>query len=384
MIPSQSADNTREVVLRSIGKLSRCRARNLWFCILFLGFTPKHAAAQIIEDKFGEHVPYHHEVRDIFFYDSQFGWIVVQNHDNDRSYVLETKDGGRTWGQHEAPHELLRIRFMTPKLGWALRATDSNKRALAPIHLLSTVNGGADWRAVSTKAITPSQPGSPEIIVSFAFIDKKHGWFVGTRGNNLGLVMETSDGGKSLTILRGLSDRIGGCFGVIARYDVGIWIYGIGSVVHSTNLGRSWETLDLEKLGTNSENFDVADGFFERDGRGWLVGHMAEASVLGTHDRGTSWSAVFASDMLALNAVSFSNDSRGCAVGNSTQLVCTSDGGSTWSATDVLPPQEKGQPTEFYQIKLLDSGRGWLTSIDGHLYETLDGGQTWHGLDLLK
>lgn len=66
---------------------------------------------------------------------------------------------------------------MTPKLGWALRATDSNKRALAPIHLLSTVNGGADWRAVSTKAITPSQPGSPEIIVSFC-IHRQEAWLV--------------------------------------------------------------------------------------------------------------------------------------------------------------------------------------------------------------
>jgi photosystem II stability/assembly factor-like uncharacterized protein len=370
MIPSRSADHTREEVLRNIGKLSRCRARKLWLCILFLGCTPKHAAAQLIEDKFGAYVPYHHEVRDVFFYDSQFGWIVVQNHDNDRSYIFATNDGGRTWAQHEAPHELLRVRFLTPTLGWALRAQRSVTRDGSSIYLLTSLDGGVRWKALSSKPITPMRSGGTDIVLSFAFIDPMHGWFAGGRGNNLGLVLETSDGGKSVHVLQNPSDRIGSCLGVIARPDIGIWVYGAGAVLYSANHGKSWESLDLEKLGTNSENFDIADAFFAREGRGWLVGHIEEAGVLATHDRGNSWRAVFASDMLALNAVSFSNDNRGCAVGNSTKLVCTSDGGSTWSATDVLPPQEKGQPTEFYQIKLLDSGRGWLTSIDGHLYET--------------
>jgi photosystem II stability/assembly factor-like uncharacterized protein len=211
-----------------------------------------------------------------------------------------------------------------------------------------------------------------------------HGWFAGGRGNNLGLVLKTSDGGKSVQVLRNPSDRIGTCLGVLARPDTGIWVYGAGAVLYSLNRGKSWKSLDLEKLGTNPNNFHIADAFFANDGRGWLVGHIDEASILATHDQGVRWSVVDPSEKLRMNAISFSNSSRGCAVGNSTQLVCTNDGGSTWSATDVLPPQRKGQPTEFYQINLLDSGRGWLRSIDGHLYETLDSGKSWHGLDLLK
>jgi photosystem II stability/assembly factor-like uncharacterized protein len=327
-----------------------------------------------------------HSVEDIFFLDSSHGWVAVRDHDRHESRLFRTADGGKTWNNLKAPDGLARVYFINPKLGWALQWNQENSNPQPIVYLLHTKTGGRSWKQISPKPIVQPTPWELNFVPFLAFIDDKNGWFVGGAAYGAGLVFETSDGGKTVRRLSDHSSSIGTCVGVIARRDIGVWIYGVGAVVHSKDRGKTWESaFDLKKLGTNRDEFQISSGFFGGDGRGWLVGIMGGGVVFATVDFGQSWSLQWESGALkALESVWFWDKNHGCISDQSTVLHCTSDGGSNWKDRDVLPPPSKGQAKDFTNIIMLESGRGWVVRSGGYLYETTDGGEGWHELDLVE
>ena len=74
-------------------------------------------------------------------------------------------------------------------------------------------------------------------------------------------------------------------------------------------------------------------------------------------------------------SISFLNADRGCAVGNSSFIYCTSDGGETWSKAKAFPPYPSGSPY-ISQLLLFPSGIGWA-AVDGKLYKTEDSAKSF-------
>lgn len=324
-----------------------------------------------------------HEVADMYFLDQRHGWVVLEDHNTNRSYLFRTKDGGKSWTKFDAPHGLRLAYFIDPHWGWAVQRMPGEKGTNFRWFLLRSDNAGRSWTNVSSKPIAQS----PEVITSLAFAENLQGWIVGYGSSFANVVYKTSDGGETVQRLSGLSKNIPNCLGVYSSHRVGTWIYGIGFVLHSTDHGGTWdEPVDFRKLGISRDAFSVSGAWFFKDGRGWLVGQgIADGVILSTDDFGRHWQMAFKSDATPIfENIWFSDKKRGCVVGYSTLLVCTEDGGLTWKSKSMLPLRKDDQSWSFNRLVILSSGRGWVMRAGGYLYQMDDDGHSWRELDLLR
>jgi len=90
-----------------------------------------------------------------------------------------------------------------------------------------------------------------------------------------------------------------------------------------------------------------------------------------TIDGGTTWTTRFSGTKMHLKSVSFADRQRGCAAGNGGTLVCTTDGGATWNT------RPSGTGIHLSSVSLADRQRGCAAGDSGILICTTDGGATW-------
>ena len=123
----------------------------------------------------------------------------------------------------------------------------------------------------------------------------------------------------------------------------------------------------------------------------WLA--TGDLEVVSTTDYGAHWKVSEVSLERAsigshvIRDISFYDIVHGCAVVDWSTLICTADGGQTWSRLSVPRKPARGVSFEsdaLKQIVLLPNGNGWIVSEGGWLYQTKDFGQTWADFDLLK
>jgi photosystem II stability/assembly factor-like uncharacterized protein len=330
-----------------------------------------------------------HEVSDIFFLDTAYGWIAVHDHDEGSFHLYRTVDGGTTWNQAEAPNAVVRIYFTGSERGWALSREEQNEISKQPVYRLwQTLDGGMTWKRVSTHPLIPTQGAWIGDIDTFAFDDDLHGWFVGATPNFFGLIIQTGDGGNTVHELKTLDASVKGCAGVVVSKEIGVFIYGYGYLLHSTDGGETWaRPLEATTMGLAGDKQEISAALFKKGGRGWLVGRESAATVLETNDSGLHWTRVLQIDgdpTLTFSSITSWDDDHACAALESTLLYCTSDGGDTWQKRDVLPPPVGEEASFFPALILLKSGRGWALRAGGYLYQTVDGGQTWREFDPVK
>jgi photosystem II stability/assembly factor-like uncharacterized protein len=322
-------------------------------------------------------------VEDVFFLDSSHGWIVVR--DPDEHYLLRTSDGGSNWSQFEVPKGIFKIYFLDPQIGWAL-ALESSGSESAKTYLFRTQNGGKTWKRSPDKAFALCVMPDCSLAVELAFTDEQHGWVIGEHAPGQGVVWETLDGGHTVHKLD-LPALNGDACGMYASRTGNIWIFGESTILSSADKGKTWreELVSTGGLKKRAGLF-VRSGFIFENGVGWAVGDGgATGLILGTNDFGSSWHiALESSHLTTFVDLSFWDDAHGCAVGPSTSLFCTVDGGKAWSEKLVLPEKTGIQSVFFSRIVMLKSGRGWVLRTGGYLYETVDGGESWHEIDPLK
>lgn len=76
-----------------------------------------------------------------------------------------------------------------------------------------------------------------------------------------------------------------------------------------------------------------------------------------------------------MNCIRFIDEKHGICVGDTEEILLTSDGGANWAAPAGLPGKAA---VDILACEILDADRMWVTFEDGDLYYTEDGGATWN------
>lgn len=290
------------------------------------------------------------------------------------------------------------IDFVSRTTGW-VAMEDAGGRAL-----FRTTDGGDHWERLALARGTTHQ---------IKFVDANTGWLLGSvddpagclAGNCSEAVLRTLDGGRTWE-QELVSAR---SFGQLSVVDAShAWVVQPGpacgfdwdsctSQILATSNATTWRPLAMVNGQTTSLGFvDAATG--------WLtVRTLTDASILVTHDGGSSWARQFhASGSSPLLQVSFANTRDGWALGSDISfcamggcggytLYATTDGGATWTSLqrpereDWWGPIPRDAPAGGFlgAPQFTSPASGWIGihtgagGGTGGVLVTADGGRTW-------
>lgn len=232
--------------------------------------------------------------------------------------------------------------------------------------------------------------------------DTAHCWAVG----GAGLVLETTDGGKSWANHLSGTDRYKRLPSVVpSLYAAAFpdrmngWLTGHdslmpvgGLILHSADGGENWQFQLKSDSAWRPRDF-LSSIAFSGNRQGWVVG--GRGTILHTSDGGSTWAGQSSETKAALLSVAFCDGQSGWAVGSSWTILHTSDGGQSWHPqairTDQLPmktPEGKPFPwllplfIDLYEdvltsVNVIDCRQGWVAGDHGAIFHTEDGGTTW-------
>jgi photosystem II stability/assembly factor-like uncharacterized protein len=141
----------------------------------------------------------------------------------------------------------------------------------------------------------------------------------------------------------------------------------------SHSVYAEWEYVDS---GVSEHLLDVA---FSDELHGWAVGKSS--TIIATVDGGWTWNRQTCPvEDVRLTKLFFVNESVGYIVGYSGTILSTKDGGETWIAYSV------GDDCYLNDVFFLDENTGWIACAKdgagpsnqyGIIFHTIDGGETW-------
>lgn len=257
-------------------------------------------------------------LRSVCFLDALHGWAAggstspLTHHTT--GVLLRTRDGGRTWSaeQGQLLPSLRKIRFFTPADGWAI----GEPSALFPSGVFATDNGGRSWTPLASGARRPGW-------LAGDFVDPLTGALSGRLGA-LGVVRRRGVETTSTPSLglRGLHD-------LRLTRDGGGWLTGDGGLVMTTTDGGStWQTPAAPLPDAVGDRFDWRALAIHGDSV-WVAGNPG-TRVLHSGDGGHSWKLLETGQNLPVQALTFSDERHGWAVGALGTILATTDGGRTW------------------------------------------------------
>lgn len=100
---------------------------------------------------------------------------------------------------------------------------------------------------------------------------------------------------------------------------------------------------------------------------------VGDRGVILTSTDGKAWKQSPSPVDVLLNAVYFSDDKNGWAVGHDASIIHSRDGGLTWSVQNYAPADNR----PFMDVLFLDDQRGMAIGAYGLFKTTQDGGSTW-------
>jgi photosystem II stability/assembly factor-like uncharacterized protein len=363
-------------------------SKRMWASLVFGGyliFLPYLLGLPMASQEGSSYLPFpspKHRVQDIFFLDAQQGWLGVDGGE-DGCWLLRTSDEGQSWQVTQVQKCLWRLYFVDVARGWGV-SMKANEEEVS-ILLLSTQDGGKSW--LQTSVLTTSEASDPRIVTDLAFLDAQRGWFVGEAPAR-GFALETMDGGKTVREVPGLAGRVSSLYRVVASSRSSLWVIGNDTIAASMDAGESWRfQVSRNNTPGGRKHISLRSGWMQPDGRGVAVGQNTGAVVISTRNYGEDWGIAFTSvEANDFEDIYFWDGEHGCAVGGSRYLYCTNDGGATWRGERVLPVKEAEDfsivENVFTHVVILPSGRGWVVTGGGYIYETHDFGDTWQRVDI--
>ncbi len=283
------------------------------------------------------------EFQDVFFLDSQRGWIVGGSYHINGGIIGTTLDGGQTWSFRSGiarPSRRTTLFHLN-----AVHFHDQHTGVIAADGgiVLRTIDGGRHWHEVHRGGRGVAH------LSDLFFVDAEHGWIVGGP-----ILLRTADGGESWE--SGLSSEAEQGFSAQAVRFLDLqegWTVGrAGRIQHTSDGGETWTRVSAPAAGGQ----DLRDLDFPDPTHGWAVGERG--TLLHSGDAGESWTRQLSGTTADLTAVRFVDASRGWAVGfdratSTSTIIHTEDGGATWGQQSRVPGEL------LHALFLLDAGHGW-------------------------
>jgi photosystem II stability/assembly factor-like uncharacterized protein len=280
------------------------------------------------------------QLRDVYFLDSERGWIVGGGYPVEGGLVGSTIDGGRSWSFQSGL-----VRGATRPESVSLQAVcflDQRRGFIAAAdgRLLRTVDGGQNWHAAHRAG---------RRLLDLYFVDDLHGWAVGGS-----VLIRTVDGGESWRAPLSAESR--GSLSARAiqfsNRELGWSVGSAGGIYRSSDGGESWASV-IEPVSGRPGLWALS---FPDAEFGWVAGE--EGTLLHTRDGGMSWTAQDSGTDSHLTGVHFRDRESGWAVGfdrsdSSSIVLHTLDGGVSWS------PQQRVEGEALFALTFDESGRGW-------------------------
>jgi len=267
---------------------------------------------------------------------------------NDRS-VSRTTDGGQSW-QNTFPSE--------------------SREFVRGLHALPD---GRVWVAGDVRSILASSdagltyedqiPGTRKDAFFIEFADFDHGWAVCTDE-----VLKTTDGGNHWQLVSplvepGQYEHINDGLAISADE---LWLAGEESIIKTTDGGVSWQ----EVFNPGTDQFtslattEAAMFATNNDGK-----------IYRSTDNGVNWAAAEVPNTERLSDCHFANAQVGYAVGRSSTVMKTIDGGSSWDTLATGMPDNQ----HFRGVHFLNENKGWAVTsqLSDNIWWTEDGGLSW-------
>lgn len=144
------------------------------------------------------------------------------------------------------------------------------------------------------------------------------------------------------------------------------WMAGAGgTLIHTANSGTSWTS---QFTGHPEDIYGI---HFINSTQGYIG---QGENFLVTNDGGANWNVRYRFTTLNIRAMHFLNADSGWIAGNlngSSSIQFTSDGGNTWQ-------QKYSGFDDLYDLKILPSGHGIASGMNGLCLISSDFGQTWN------
>ena len=304
------------------------------------------------------------EVTNIAFVNELHGWVFVYG---TTPAIFSTTDGGKTWVRTPiaAKNGFNRIHFFDENTGMAISYESAKTTAI-----YRTEDAGRTWKKVNTIKTKDWHP-----IVELTLTSQNEGFLVGVGNRGRGYVAQFSDGGRTIKVRKDLhvDNEDHTTLGVFGDGTGHVWIVGLGLILHSADGGKTWEN----QAANVDLGMDIAmSGTALPGGHAWISAGPMDIFV--THDYGKHWISKLSTNdkgNIHFSSLSFFNALQGCAVGDSSFIYCTKDGGATWSRTKAFPTYENGSLFSS-KLFLFASAHGWA-SVNGALYKTEDGGNSF-------
>jgi photosystem II stability/assembly factor-like uncharacterized protein len=234
---------------------------------------------------------------------------------------------------------------------------------------LSAPGERPEWTAQSSGALAK--------LSGVFFVDRDHGWVVGSNGT----LLATEDGGakwlRQTLPERQRNEALNDVWFFNSGRGLLLGEYGIFNgrgdidwservfLMMSKDRGANWEAGTLRRPPASI----LLRMSFANDQIGWAVGEAG--TIQRTIDGGATWALQEAPTRKLLNDVAAIDDSHAWAVGAGGTILRTIDGGRNWDE------QSSGGAQALRAVHFVDSQRGWAVGAKGTIISTASGGARW-------
>jgi serine/threonine-protein kinase len=253
----------------------------------------------------------------------------------DSGLVMESLDGGITWGKIRSEHS---NNFNS------ICSNDNKLYVVGSDGFIGMLNG-------NSKQVKKINSNTSETLFKIYFSNINIGFIVGSNG----LILKTYDGG--LTWQKIQSGVNANLFSIsFADSKNGIIVGWNGTILKTNDSGESWQ-----KQNINFKSY-LKDVLFVNEFLGIIVG--GEGKIFRTENGGESWNEIEVGSNSGLYKVSFDNNSEGIVLSNRGEIFFSYDAGKTWIKKSV------GQPVMLNDIVQLNSGNFIIACSGGNLYKS--------------
>ncbi len=290
------------------------------------------------------------DLKAVVFHPPSGAWLAAGS----RGRILRSADAGRTWKILPTGIETdFQALFVDPQTRQILLGGDEGLVG-------SSMDGGVSWNV--TKIAMP-EPLTP--VTSYRRFGKL---LLATSA--LGRFLVSHDDAQSWDLLQAESKAFWTDAGLDARHGAIVLIGHNGDVLHSSNMGESWQLTAIEIDGRR--NFLSAIHY---DGKASLIVVGEGGTVARSTDGGASWTRASTDVREGLRGL-VAGAGRITAFGHGGLVVSSADAGSRWTyARNSLA---------FYLREIARAPGGALLASSnlGELIRSEDGGQSWKLLDV--